>query len=241
MKANTKNRVKNILFQDYSQLIKKVDEDTISTITGKKLISFSSLTRYLSKLSLQSIPRYILENKRVFGSNVMRHLEELFNNKITDLSQYDFFSESEKLCVMEILRGITNENSKITNVETLITNNKFYGYIDLIIKSTINSKKYKIIEIKTSTSDKLEFRHKLQIAIYVSLLLDNNFGWHLNRPWLLSEVWIYNTNSFKITKHRVSIPEVKRIIIWLNELLELWNLKDYKFEWVKKYDHKTKS
>lgn len=229
-----KPTTRNIVLQDFSKFIKKAEDRTYSKLTGKKLISFSSLTKYLSQLNLENIPRHILENARVFGKNVMEHFEELYRNKINDLTKYEFFSESEKACVIDILRKIEDQHCKIVTVETLITNDKFYGYVDFILKRRGGNQRYKIVELKTSTSNELKFRHKLQLAIYAGILLENDFVWFQNKPWIDLEVWIYNTKTCELTTHRVDFKEIRRITNELNKILELFDLSDYKFKWMEK-------
>lgn len=229
-----KFKTKAIALTDFSKYIKKVDNDTYSKITGKKLMSFSSLTNYFSKFSLEKVPKHMLQNAKVFGSNVMLHLQELYKNKVKDLTKYDFFSESEKACVIDILRKIEDQHCKIVNVEDLVTNNKWYGYIDMILKKRSTHRKYKIVELKTSTSFQVKFRHKLQLAVYAGIMLDNNFVWQYNKPHLDLELWIYNTKECKLQTFKMDFKEIRRITKQLNDVLDLFDLSDYKFGWVEK-------
>lgn len=243
MKLTKDTRAYKILNQDFTQFIYSEGDHAFSRINKEKLMSFSSFTNYLTTINLMNIPETTLLNKKNFGANVMSHLQYLYENKVVDLNNYEFFSNSEQLAIETILQEVANEGGKIEFVEKLITNGRWYGYIDMIMtKKMFDRKKgYKIIELKTSSSDKLEFRHILQISIYWTILMDNHMFTDMNKAgYLIPEVWIYNTKTHTIKKYKINKRQMKQAIELVHFWLELFNLERYQFiTWKgKKNDYK---
>lgn len=216
----------------WDSLITKKEDIAYSKVTGKRLLSFSTFTKLWAELSMQSVPKWVLDNAAIFGKNIMEHMRYLYENKVKYINEYDFFSEEEKVCVLELIKHIQDEGFKIADVEQLITNNYWYGYFDLLLwkrnPKSINYCEYKLVEIKTTSSNEgLLFRHKLQLCIYASLLHQNNLFTQYRSRNLKLEVWIYNTKTHTLTTHPVSWVEFKQIMNWLNDILERFNLKEY--------------
>lgn len=168
--------------------------------SGSMLLSASFITKSLTEYGLYAIPANILEHKKLQGSQVMDMLEEMFNNKDSNVDNY-FYSENIKLRVQALIDFFIANKVKIMFVEKFITDSKWCGFIDIIGKC---QGQWVLYEIKCRNDTTLKNSDKLQVGIYRKMLHN-----------IKSFVLVVN-DSLQVVEHEVKETIVTKFLDGIN-------------------------
>ena len=220
-------------------LLRKNIWNELNYYQGKPLLSFSSFTNAITKIKLANIPPLILEQKRQVGSDVMKYLKMIIDNKITDLDEISWPNIKTRMIVESIIRTLVENKFKIECVELCITNNYWYGYIDVIFKYKVENSTsprylYGVMEIKTRSSFEVRDSDILQTKIYNTIL--GNSRW---RTILL----IVNDKTYesKLIEMDWKDKRSKEVIRTTNKYLNFWLGSEYEIKKPKIQRQRTKS
>lgn len=115
---------------------------------NKRLISPSAMNAIAYSLDFGKVPTHVIDSRREIGSNLMRNLKYMFDNKIDDIDNL-MVSDLSKKHLYTIARFLKEHKLKILDVEKFVCNNHFCGIVDLlaIYKTSEKSPRVKVVEI----------------------------------------------------------------------------------------------
>lgn len=180
------------------------------------LLSFSTFTSWVKKLEMWDIPDIHLENARATGILFMETLEDVFNKK-PNFKTYDWPSSQIKYMVLSFLDTLAINKLKIIDVERHITDGRWHGYIDVVVKHT-RTQQVGFIEVKTRATDKVNILDKLQVATYAYTVGGVNLS--------CCYVAVINKKTFKTSIYKAS-RALKSINV-INKFLVALDKEEYK-------------
>ena len=205
------NRVmKKILETNFSNYFTNEDHGKQMIGGGSKLMSYSSFFKPCSNLVFYNTPKHIT----FIGSEVMRMLEYTVNNEIRDLQSLQFVNNQIKSIFMTIMNYLIENKMRIKACEKVITNGKWLGYIDLIVRHEGITK---IVEIKTRKGTDLRKSDEYQMKVYANIL-----GIGVN-----SIVMIVDRTTYKLATYNIKFHSKKEINL-VNNMLDIYGLEHYK-------------
>lgn len=240
--ANQSSWTKTVMAHDFVQDV-SIDGNGHKIIyDGKKqrrLMSWTSFSRYCSDIAMGDIPQFILDNKRNFGKAIMEHMELLFRKKATTLEDEWFTTPEEKLACLKILEACVKNKYRMVGVEKPITNKYWYGITDFIVTETSRIGTAIVVEFKTRNNSELRQTDIFQVAIYWNLWKDLRI-----RPFChnstKAQVWVYNTKDNSLTIHKITPKQMKEALRQINAWLTVFKLDQYKFKDVSTIKGKAK-
>lgn len=204
-KQHNSKQIKQVLNTVYDSWIIPHEERHIHKITNAVLLSPTRFLRTWTELSLFKIPNQVLEPLRVVGEQLMLCLEEMHSNKITDLSEINYLSIEVENMFRALVQFLIDNKMKIKAVEKHVTNGYWHCYVDLIVsipKDTIY-----VCEIKTRSNHDIRVSDKLQLAMNMLIMGDRvKYGY----------VIIINRKDYTVSKHRVRIIEMQKLLSAIN-------------------------
>lgn len=204
--------------------------------TKKRLMSVSGFSRYLTEFKLDNIPHWILDNAKEFGSQVMTSMGLILDSKdhiktFGDVDDYCYTQEVADCC-KEVLRTLSEKNYRLKAVDKWVTNGYWEGVIDFVVRDKISKHRQtmvRLIEFKTRNSDELRWTDVFQLSIYKALVEPFKLASRKTSKTTPIEVWIYNKKTKKITIYEIGV-EFQQNIKWLNQMLDFYDLKEYKLD-----------
>lgn len=227
--------IRKILKFDFLSLVEKHNGHYRLKGKSQRLISPSSLTKFISELELYPVPQNVLETAKERGKQVMQLLEEVFNNRITDLNNV-WGSIENKLTIQALINWLIDRNLKVVAVEKFITNGVFCGFVDMIVWDR-DTKRYWIYEIKcrNSTEPKgtdlvqMEVYHKMLHNIPCRLMIIDRNNKITTSDWnTKGDLVEKKMNQFPKSKYQSSVTNTNMLITTFN------NMTDLNIPWVKK-------
>lgn len=217
--ASNNKRINEVILTNYDELIDFNGEKHFYAKTP--LLSVSSVLRPIFDIKLATIPSMTLETTRLEGQDLMRQLEHLWKSKNSNIAQYDYMSERVRLMFYALVQCLSENRFKIKYVEKHVTDGKWHGYIDLIVREKANLNNA-LVEIKTR-SDENDLRDTdiAQIQAYANMI-----GARSCRKYVI----IISRKSFKAKLYKVGYHEGARRLKVINNYLETFGLEKYKFD-----------
>lgn len=157
---------KKICAFDFEKLVVKKENNIYYVGKSNKLISPTFLTKHINDYRLSSIPLNVLEQRKEIGINLMKNLQEIFENKIYDLSTM-YINERDRKYIEALIEFIIKYEIKILAVEKFITNGTFCGFVDMI---GIFNGVACIFEIKCRNEPIVKDTDLIQVGIYKKML-----------------------------------------------------------------------
>lgn len=151
---------------DFEKLVTRRGNNIYYVGKNHKLISPTFLTKHISDYRLSSIPIDILERRKEIGTNIMKHLQEMFENKIYDINNL-YINERDRKYLEALIDFIVKYEIKILAVEKFITNGTFCGFVDMI---GIFNGVACIFEIKCRNEPEVRDTDMIQVGIYKKML-----------------------------------------------------------------------
>ena len=163
----------------------------------KRLISVSALTKLFIKKIYLTTPTYILDKARESGELIHENIKD-FATKIDTVAlptTKEFYTWYAK----------NIQNDSIICFEKEVSNNIFIGYIDIELEKSF-------IELKTRSTDELDFETVLQCEIYKRLI---------NKPYHIVNI---NRKTNKVTELKPTDKQIKATNDLIDRFIEFYNL-----------------
>lgn len=159
--------INNYLKNDFTKFVYQKDNHYYN-LAGKRLLSFSSLTKKYNDFVFEKIPFQVLENRKELGRLLMQSLKIVWDTKDTNINNL-LVPEQTKRHLSTIINFLDANNLMILDCEKLITNNSIIGFVDLIVKQK-NTGTPHIVEIKLRNSLEIKKSDLVQSLLYSKLL-----------------------------------------------------------------------
>lgn len=171
----------------------------------KRLISVSALTKLFCKKIYLTTPTYILDKAKEAGELIHENIKDYATSKDTQAlpTTKEFYTWYVK----------NIQNDSIICFEKEVSNNIFIGYVDIELEKSF-------IELKTRSTDELDFETVLQCEIYKRLI---------NKPYHIINI---NRKTNKVTELKPTDKQIKATNDLIDRFIEFYNLyyftKEYK-------------
>lgn len=241
------NRKKSIFnqFLEYNFPINDVflqNNEDYHKRTKQRLMSFSGFSNYLNNYIFDKIPKFVLDNAKEFGSQVMSTMGLLLANKenvklLDDVNAYALSSDVADCC-KEILHTLKTRKLHLRAVDKWVTNGYWKGIIDFIVKTSVLTKRTDgipiLIEFKTRNSDEVKWTDYLQLSIYKTIVEPFKITSRedISTP---AEIWVYNKKTKRVTTYKMDYNTYRDCLKILNQLLDLYGLDKYKLSLKRQY------
>jgi len=215
-----KNTVKNnrvmkaVLRTDFNKFI-EIREIDGKWIGDSKLLSYSTFFKNVSNIAFSRIPKIALSRVSFIGKEVMNMLEYIVKNECR-LDRAPYYNDKIRLIVFEIFSILMFNGMKIMACEKKVTNGKWLGVIDLIVR---HKGVTKLIEIKTRNGTDLRASDVSQVKVYAAIIGAN----------VESYVWVIDRKTYLSKEYRIKFNDKKELET-INNVLRTFQLGEYLLE-----------
>lgn len=163
-----KKTIKKILKFDYLKILEQIPNKGWKLIyNDKKLLSVSSILKTINDCFLWNVPTNILEHRKYLGKSFMENANEIFKNKLYDLSILNI-SEMERKHLETFFNWLVQNKFKIVACEKLITNGCVVAFIDFVVRNEKGY--YYVVEVKLRNSLEIRKTDIFQTKVYCEML-----------------------------------------------------------------------
>lgn len=139
-------------------MLEYVEEEHLYLYDGVIILSVTQILQKIFKNKYKNVPKWILENKAIYGSEVHKAIENLENH-----IEYKISSIYQELSIEQYLKLKEQYNIEVIEQETMVCYKGLYaGRFDMIAK--VNGK-LSLLDIKTTAELDIEYL-SWQLSLY---------------------------------------------------------------------------